>query len=366
MLSSESSNRFNRGFPTNRIPVVLPSTGKTILLRETTVVELKSMCKIIIDNLNRKQMDVIYDAVSDYLQSMILSDEMDVDDLTEYDRLFCLMVFFQMSFYKDSITTKCPACNVDLVYRYDLSKYLSKMYESYVDDQEVEIEHKNKVFKVTVGWPKVKEMRKLMLYFYGSMDEITEEMERTQYGIDFIMTFIKKVTVIDPISQNVEATIDLSELSTWEERLDCINSLPSVVVFDQDFGLFSKITGFFINRLENCFGFDLCPQCHKETYNGLGQSAHFYQLFYGSLKSLYRYLLQVECLLIFRYGVSIFNDEQHMTYNDLNTLVNQISTTAEKENDERKKVGHEPLYKGLWYIREILNLMIFPQDNIKR
>jgi hypothetical protein len=39
-------------------------------------------------------MDVIYDAVSSYLQAMILTDGVDVWSLTEFDRLYMLMVFF--------------------------------------------------------------------------------------------------------------------------------------------------------------------------------------------------------------------------------------------------------------------------------
>lgn len=32
---------------------------------------------------------------------MILTDGVDVRGMTEVDRLYCLMVFFQLSFYKD-------------------------------------------------------------------------------------------------------------------------------------------------------------------------------------------------------------------------------------------------------------------------
>lgn len=47
-------NLFNKGFPTNRIPVTIPSSGQTIVLRETTLTELKSICKIVIDNFWRR------------------------------------------------------------------------------------------------------------------------------------------------------------------------------------------------------------------------------------------------------------------------------------------------------------------------
>lgn len=125
---------FSKGFPTNRIHVKIPSSGQNIVFRETTVTELKSIAKTIVDNIGRRQLDVIYDSVSEYFQSMILTDGIDVNELTEFDRLFCLMVFFQLSFYKDPITYKCPHCGVDITYRYDMVKYLIKLENAYVDD----------------------------------------------------------------------------------------------------------------------------------------------------------------------------------------------------------------------------------------
>ena len=85
-------------------------------------------------------------------------------------------------------------------------------------------------------------------------------------------------------------------------------------------------------------------------------------MFYGSLRSIYGFVLQVECLLVHRYDCLVFDKEQYMTYNDLQTLVHQLQTTMEKENKERQKVGKDNFTKGLWYIREILNTMIFPED----
>lgn len=69
--------------------------------------------------------------------------------------------------------------------------------------------------------------------------------------------------------------------------------------------------------------------------------------------------------MVYRYDCCIFDKEPYMTYNDLNTLVHQIGVTVEKENDERKKMNRDNFTKGLWYIREILNTMIFPQDKQK-
>lgn len=356
---------FSKGFPTNRIPVTVPSTGQSIVLRETTITELKSICKTIIDNINRRQMDVIYDAVTEYLQAMILTDGVDVSSLTEFDRLYCLMVFFQVSFFKEPIDYKCPHCGVDIVYRYDMVRYLSKIPDAWVDDQTVTMNLKSRTYEAVLGWPKVSDMSMLMRHFYNDLGEVTEQMEQTQYGINFVLGFIKRITVSNSFDGSDKVSLDLSKVDSWADRMDCINSLPSQVVFDQTEGLFAKIMGYFVNRLENCFGSERCPQCGRDTYYGLSNSALFYSLFYGSLKSIYGFILQVECLCLFRYDCFIFDKEQYLTYNDLSNLMKQLSTTVEKDNKERQKGHRENFTKGLWYIREILNTMIFPEDKMK-
>ena len=362
-----SQNLFSKGFPTNRIPVVLPSTGRSIVLRETTVTELKSMCKVVIDNLDRRNMDVIYDAVTEYLNAMVLTDGVDMSSLTEFDRLYCLMVFFQMSFFKEPITYKCPHCGVDVVYRYDMSKYLSKMEGAYVGEQVVWIPYKSRVYEFSIGWPTVDTVSGLMHHFYGSLGEVTEEMERTQFGINFVFSFIKTIRIVNPVAgpRPDDPYIQLDELHDWQARLDAVNALPSMVVFDQEEGLFAKVTGYFVNRLENCFFSEVCPQCHGETNYGISQSSLFHALFYGSLRGMYGFILQVECLCLFRYDCCIFDKETCMTYNDLYNLTRQLGTTVERDNKERANFARDNITKGLWYIREILNTMIFPQDKLK-
>lgn len=123
--------------------------------------------------------------------------------------------------------------------------------------------------------------------------------------------------------------------------------------------------GYFVNRLENCFGFETCPQCHRQTNYGLPQSSFFYSMFYGSLKGIYGFVLQIECMLLFRYDCLIFDKEHYLTYNDLSSLIKQLSTNVEKENKDRQRGNKDNFTKGLWYIREILNTMIFPYDKMK-
>ena len=77
---------------------------------------------------------------------------------------------------------------------------------------------------------------------------------------------------------------------------------------------------------------------------------------------MYGFILQIACLLLFKYDSLIFDQEQYMTYNDLSSLMKQLGTTVEKDNKERQNANKDNFTKGLWYIREILNTMIFPYD----
>ena len=73
------------------------------------------------------------------------------------------------------------------------------------------------------------------------------------------MSFVKRIVVSDALSGNIEAEVNMLDIDDFQGRLDCINSLPSMVMFDEDNGVFSKVTGYFINRLENCFHQEKCP-----------------------------------------------------------------------------------------------------------
>lgn len=108
---------------------------------------------------------------------MILNGDVDVNQLTEFDRLYCLMVFFQMSFYKDPIDVKCHHCGVDIKYRYDMSQYIRKMEKAYVPEQVITLSSKLKIFEFTIGWPTVNTISKMDNHFYAKLGKITEEME---------------------------------------------------------------------------------------------------------------------------------------------------------------------------------------------
>jgi hypothetical protein len=70
-------------------------------------------------------------------------------------------------------------------------------------------------------------------HFYNDLGTVTEEMEQTQYGIHYVLSFVKKVAFRSAYSNEVDAEVDLEELDSFQDRLDCLNALPSVVMFDE-------------------------------------------------------------------------------------------------------------------------------------
>ena len=109
---------------------------------------------------------------------MFLTDDVDVSKFTDLDRLYCLMVFFQVSFFRDSTQIKCPKCGVEINYRYDLFKYIVKMPDSYVDEQVVDIPYKgHRTYRFRIGWPTTHDVSIMYRHFYNELGEVTEQME---------------------------------------------------------------------------------------------------------------------------------------------------------------------------------------------
>lgn len=58
------------------------------------------------------------------------------------------------------------------------------------------IPYKGKDYRFSIGWPTVKTMSSLYHHFYNDIGDVTEEMERTQFGIEFVLSFVKGVSVL--------------------------------------------------------------------------------------------------------------------------------------------------------------------------
>jgi hypothetical protein len=123
----------------------------------------------------------------------------------------------------------------------------------------VEIPFKSRTYEFKIGWPTCKMMSELYRYFYNDIGDVTDEMESTQFGINFVMLFVKSVSVKDSISGETIADVDLASIESFKDHIDCLNEIPAKVMFDDETGLFSSITGYFINRMENCFQCETCP-----------------------------------------------------------------------------------------------------------
>ena len=78
-----------------------------------------------------------------------------------------------------------------------------------MDEQTVEIQYKSKIYRFVLGWPSIGVMSSLYKFFYNDIGEITEEVEQTQFGINYVLAFIKGITVYNGKTGDVIADVDL-------------------------------------------------------------------------------------------------------------------------------------------------------------
>ena len=73
------------------------------------------------------------------------------------------------------------------------------------------MQYKTKKYEFVIGWPSSETMSKVYHDFYGQPD-VTEEMEQTQLGINFVLSFVKHV--------RVSSMMSIGDNPTFEAELD--------------------------------------------------------------------------------------------------------------------------------------------------
>lgn len=98
-----------------------------------------------------------------------------------------------------------------------MNRYLSEMEKDdvFIGDQIVEVKLKSRKFVFNVGWPKVSTMQKLNRHFYSSLGFVTDEMEQTQFGINFLFAFIKGIKVMNIFTDEMEVEVPDMDSLSW-------------------------------------------------------------------------------------------------------------------------------------------------------
>lgn len=245
------------------IKIYVNGLGREVNFREITVSEQKKLARIMIDNENRK--DIVYDAQCAVLKAICLEEDVDIYQLTEFDKIKLLLMLYQRNMIKHDISFVCPECHSENKYQIDFTNVVQKLDAFKIEDEDYVYENQNWKFTFTLGYPKVSRVSEFYSSRYLNMRRTTDrkaiESLNTSINVDYTNLYIKKIAFIDKLSKD-ETVIDASDYKI-DELFEMIAVFPQDVMYSEN-GIIQHITEEFITKINNAFEKHKCMVCGAE------------------------------------------------------------------------------------------------------
>lgn len=262
--TSSIVNAFRQKLATNLTSVELPSIGKTIEFKEIDTKEQKELSKIALENDSRA--DIMYCSMLGLINRLACEKNFDIRDYTEFERISILLNLQQMNKPNREITYTCQKCGKENSYSLDTFKLIKEFNKAYRQDIDFEVESGNRRFIFTIGWPKVSTVEEFFKNYYRKYDNSSRLVKDTMNNlsqIEYITMFIKRITLVDKNDSDDSMTANLEDMS-YSERVQLVDCLPQMIVFDDDNGVVEKIISQFVNPMNDCFKYRECAFCGSE------------------------------------------------------------------------------------------------------
>lgn len=263
-------NALKSDFATTVNRIFINSLGKDVGFREITVLEQKTLSRIMIDNENRK--DVIFDAQCALINTVCLEEDFDIYKLSEFDRLKLLIAIYQANMYKNDITFNCPNCGEFNSYRLDFDNVVHKLDEVVIEDKPFDYENKNFKYNFIIAYPSVKYISKFhksnVIKYRGTSKNKMRDVE-TDVNMDYVNLYIKDVVITNKNS-NTTRTIHLYDYAP-EEIEEILSVFPQDVLYSEN-GVLKFVTTEFIKKINDTFDVQKCASC-GEIYEGTVNSS---------------------------------------------------------------------------------------------
>lgn len=242
--------------------IYVNSLDREVNFREITVAEQKKLARIMIDNENRK--DIVYDAQCATLKAICLEKDLDVYELTEFDKIKLLLMLYQRNMTRHDVTFICPECHAENKYMLDFQAVVDRLNQFDTSDREYVYENPTWKFRFTLGYPKVRRVSKFYSQRYLRMQKTKDkkalESLNTSINVDYTNLFIKKIVFADKTSGE-ENTVDVSDY-TLDEFFDFVSVFPQDVLYAEN-GIIQYITAEFITKINDAFEKHKCVVCGK-------------------------------------------------------------------------------------------------------
>lgn len=259
-------------FATTVNRVRINSTGKEYSFREVKVSEQKTLSRIMINNELRK--DIIYDAQCALINSIVLDEDFDIYDFTEFDKIKMLLLVYQSSMLKKEVTFTCKHCGTENAYEMDFQAAIDRLDAIDVSDREFVFKDAKREYKFVISYPSVRRVSAFYKQYISShkMTKENKDQQETNLNFEYINLFMKSVTIKN-IETGAEKFIDFSNYGPLDIT-DIVAVFPYEVIYNDD-GILRFITKEFIGKINDQFEAHYCLQCHEKYEGGIDDAASF-------------------------------------------------------------------------------------------
>lgn len=243
-------------FSTNVNTVLVNSLNKEISFREVTVKEQKTLTKIIIDNEGRE--DVIYEATLAMIQSLCLTEEFDVLDINEFDRIKLVLALYRQNFFNNKFNYECNSCGNKDIREIDFDIILEQLDKIDLADKVFDISNSTHTFSFTINFPKIKRVRSYLKQL--TLEKNSKNVKNKLSSTDYIDLFIKSMKIINK-NDNSEIDVNFEEYNINDVE-EIISKLPQGIFMNRnDVCLVEKITKDFLAVVDSSFNKTTCSKC---------------------------------------------------------------------------------------------------------
>ena len=148
-------NALKQDFATTVNKIYINSLKRDVGFREITVLEQKTLSRIMIDNESKGRKDVVYDAQCAIINKACLEPDFNIYKLSEFDRLKLLIALYQANMFKNDVEFTCEECGARNMYKLDFGMVLKRLDEVTLEEKSFDYENANFAYHFTVEYPSV-------------------------------------------------------------------------------------------------------------------------------------------------------------------------------------------------------------------
>lgn len=266
---------FDEDFATGLTPIYVNSVGKDFRFREITVMQQKSLSRIMIGNENRK--DVIYDAQCQLINQACVDEGFDIYGVTEFDRLKLLIALYQANMFQRDVDFTCTECGAQNKYRFDFDKTLAKLDSIDVKRENIQYKTKTCLFDFTIGYPSVKTVSAFHKQYCAKNRAVNKAQAKVVDNIsnmEYVNLYIQGVEMTN-VQTGKRKIIDLTQF-TPTDREEIIQMFPQDALYAED-GILKHVMDRYIKVINDSFERHKCFQCgHLNEEGDLASAESFF------------------------------------------------------------------------------------------